>query len=152
MQSLCALVLLCVSVLIRRITESCFFHKASTDVINPWFNTVTVPCTTAHLCPSFLLVSPRRITGQTDFLCEREASRVELQMKRNGCRVNVIHCGQGIKWDQAKREHRSKGDKSFAVKIINAALILMNSISRLFQALSSCLSLSLCHFYSLPLT
>lgn len=67
-------------------------------------------------------------------LCIQEASRAKLPMKRNGCRVNVIHCGEGIKWDRAEREHRSKGDKSFALKIINAVAILMNSTSHLCHA------------------
>lgn len=36
-------------------------------------------------------------------------------MKRNGCRVNVIHCGQGIKSDEAERDGGVKETKHYAI-------------------------------------
>ncbi len=146
----CALVVFCLSVLVRRITAFCFFDKASLSVINLQKQPPVVQLNatkTTSVSIYFLFLSLCWITGQTDVACEQKASRVDLLMKRNGCRVNVIHCGQGIKWDEAERDGRVKETKhcaitSLAMKIISAAMILMDPILCLCQALSSWLSLS----------
>lgn len=153
-QSPCALVVYCLSVLVRRITASYFFDKASLAVINPQKQQPVVQHNATSVS-IFLFLSLCWITGQTDAECGQKASRVDLLMKRNGCRVNVIHCGQGIKWDEAERDGGVKETKhcaitSLAMKIISAAVILMDPISCLCQAFSSWLSL--CLSQSLPLT
>lgn len=79
--------------------------------------------------PDWFLVWTRGINGWTTD-------------KEEWLQCNTLWVLHGIKL----RENRHKWDKSFAIKIINAALILMNSILRLFQTLSSCLSL--CCFQS----
>lgn len=152
-QSPCALVVFCLSVL----TASYFFDKASLAVINPQKQQPVVQhnaTKTTSVSIYFLFLSLCWITGQTDVACGQKASRVDPLMKRNGCRVNVIRCGQGIKWDEAERDGGVKETKhcaitSLAMKIISAAVILMDLILCLCQALSSWLSL--CLFQSTPL-
>lgn len=75
--------LICLSVLIRQITASYFFHKACQKPLVQ--HCATKP--TGSFLPSIVCALAH--------WPHREASMVELQMKRNGC---------GIKWDQAKRE------------------------------------------------
>lgn len=99
-QSPCASVVLCLSVLVRRITASYFFDKASLAVINPRKRQPVVQHNATKIASEstyFLFLSLCWLTGQTDGSCGQKASIVNLLMKRNGCTVTVIHCGQGIK-------------------------------------------------------
>lgn len=85
----------------------------------------------------WFITLPHSLSIPLNFFCVSAGSqarlirpkRVNLSIKRNGCRVHVKHWGQGIKWEEAERYGVVNETKlSITMKIIIAAVILMDPI------------------------